>query len=134
MRPKPDDRLFVSRAVSAPTQGTTATRGAAPRATARVGDAFLDHAGGVSAMRIISVLVCLLVLGAWIVGMLAAGHYLPLGWPEVSLISSACGAKAVQSRFELGSSGVWGALPSPEIAIAPASAEPAPRDLDTGGF
>ncbi|WP_035066687.1 hypothetical protein [Nitratidesulfovibrio termitidis] len=86
----------------------SATRQAVTHAAALVGDAFCDHSGGTSAMRIMAMLVCVIVLGAWIVGMLAAGRYIPLGWAEAGLIGGACGAKAAQSRFELGGNGVWG--------------------------
>lgn len=96
-----------------------------------LGDAFCDHTGGTSAMRIMAVLVCLVVLGAWITGMVVAGHYIPLGWAEAGLIGGACGAKAAQSRFELGSGGVWGAYP-PTGPVYNETTAPAPslRDLD----
>ena len=71
-----------------------------------LGDAFTDHSGGVSAMRIIAALVCLLVLGVWITFMIVEGRYIPLGWPEAGIIGGAFGAKAAQSHFELGSRGV----------------------------
>jgi len=110
-------------------------RSALARAATLVGDAFCDHSGGTSAMRIMAVLVCVIVLGAWIVGMLAAGRYIPLGWAEAGLIGMACGAKATQSRFELGSGGVWGALHSPGIDTTAPAQEPVPalRDMETGG-
>lgn len=87
-------------------------------------------------MRVMSVLVCVLVLGSWVVGMIAAGHHYPPSWQEVSLLSGVCGAKAAQSRFELGSGGVWGALPSPGSDVTAPAPEPVPalRDMDTGGF
>lgn len=109
-----------------------ATRGPLARAAALVGDAFCDHTGGTSCMRIMSVLVCIIVLGAWIIGMLAAGRYLPIGWPEVSLIGMACGAKAAQSRFELGSGGVWGAQSLAGIDTTAPAQEPVPalRDME----
>lgn len=105
-----------------------------PQFAKQVGDAFCDHSGGVSTMRIMTVLVCMLVLGAWVTGMIVAGHYIPLGWAEAGLIGGACGAKAAQSRFELGSGGVWGAYPPTGVAGIETSA-PAPgtslRDLDS---
>lgn len=109
------------------------------RVAAQLGDAFCDHTGGVSSMRIMSVLVCVIVLGAWIMGMVAAGHYIPLGVAEAGLIGMACGAKAAQSRFELGSGGVWGAPPPPGSDVTAPAPEPVPtpRDLlqqDTGGI
>ena len=71
-----------------------------------LGDAFLDHKGGVSAMRIMTVVICLVVLGAWLAGMIVEGRYIPLGYAEAGLIGAASGAKAVQSRFELGNNGL----------------------------
>ncbi len=136
MRPKAADRLSPLGEAAEPLRGSSATRRPLAHAAALVGDAFCDHSGGVSAMRVMSVLVCVLVLGSWVVGMIAAGHHYPPSWQEVSLLSGVCGAKAAQSRFELGSGGVWGALPSPGIdATAPAQEPvPAPRDMDTGGL
>ena len=71
-----------------------------------LGDAFTDHSGGVSAMRIIAALVCVLVLGVWIAFMFFEGRYIPMGWPEAGIIGGALGAKAAQSHFELGSLGL----------------------------
>lgn len=99
-----------------------------------LGDAFCDHSGGVSAMRIMAVLVCVIVLGAWITGMIVAGHYIPMGWAEAGLIGGACGAKAAQSRFELGSGGVWGAcMPTGDVPSEIPAPAPGPslRDLDS---
>lgn len=76
-------------------------------------DAFCDHSGGVSAMRIMSFLVCVVVLGLWVAFCFIEGRYIPLGWAEAGLIGAACGAKAAQSRFELGSTGL-GAFESHE--------------------
>lgn len=71
-----------------------------------LGDAFTDHSGGVSAMRIVAAFVCCTVLGVWIAFMFIEGRYIPLGWPEAGIIGGAFGAKAVQSRFELGGHGL----------------------------
>lgn len=69
-------------------------------------DCLLDHSGGVSCQRIVTFAVCGVVLGMWVWGCLSSGQLIPLGWPEVTLIGAAQGAKAVQSRFELGSHGL----------------------------
>lgn len=69
-------------------------------------DAFCDHSGGISVMRIMSFLVCVVVLGLWVAFCFIEGRYIPLGWAEAGLIGAACGAKAAQSRFELGSAGL----------------------------
>ncbi len=71
-----------------------------------LGDAFLDHKGGVSAMRITTVIICLVILGSWLAFMIVEGRYIPLGYAEAGLLGAATGAKAVQSRFELGGGGL----------------------------
>lgn len=71
-----------------------------------LGAAFLDQKGGVSSMRIITVLICFIILGIWVTFMFIEGKYIPLGYAEAGLIGAAAGAKAAQSRFELGSSGL----------------------------
>lgn len=71
-----------------------------------LGDAFLDHQGGVSVMRILSFLVSFVVLGVWIAFMFVEGGYIPLGWAEAGLIGLVSSAKAAQSRFELGQGGL----------------------------
>lgn len=75
-------------------------------ALAPVCDCLLDHNGGVSCQRIATLAVCFVVLGMWVWGCLTSGQFLPLGWPEVALIGAAQGAKAMQSRFELGAGGL----------------------------
>lgn len=141
MRPKAADRPFPSGEASESLRESTATRRPIVRAAALMGDAFCDHEGGTSAMRIMAFLVCVVVLGAWLWGMAEAGHYIPLGWAEAGLVGGACGAKAAQSRFELGSGGLWGAHGydsglSDVIAPAPdrTATAPAPRDMEIGGL
>lgn len=76
------------------------------RALSLVGDCFLDHSESVSCQRIVTFAVTITVLGMWVWGCLHAGQFLPLGWPEVSLLAGSQGAKALQSRFELGAGGL----------------------------
>ncbi len=71
-----------------------------------LGDAFLDHNGGVSSLRIVTVLISVTVLGVWISFMIIEGRYIPLGYPEAGLIGACAGAKAAQSHFELGKDGL----------------------------
>lgn len=71
-----------------------------------IGDAFLDQGGGVSSMRILCVLTCVVIFGMWITFSFIEGRYIPFGIPEAGLISVALGAKAVQTRSELGTGGL----------------------------
>ncbi len=71
-----------------------------------VADSIHDYHGSVSCQRVVTFAVTAVVLGMWIWGCFTAGHLLPLGWPEAGLIGAAQGAKALQSRFELGSGGL----------------------------
>ena len=71
-----------------------------------VAGAFLDECGDVSCIRLISILICVVVLGVWVTFMFIEGRYIPLGYAEAGLISGAVGAKALQSRFELGGQGL----------------------------
>ena len=58
--------------------------------------------GGWSCQRIVTMLVCLVVLGMWMWGCFWEGHYIHPDWPEVALLVGSQGAKAVQTRFEQG--------------------------------
>lgn len=55
-------------------------------------------------MRLMVFLVVAVVFGLWIWGCLSSGRYIPLGYSEAGIISSALFGKAVQSRFEYGGS------------------------------
>ena len=67
-----------------------------------IAGAFLDEWGDVSCIRLVSLFVCMVVLGVWVLFMFIEGRYIPLGYAEAGLIAGAVGAKALQSRFELG--------------------------------
>lgn len=73
---------------------------------APIADSIHDYQGSVSCQRIVTFVVSFVILGMWIWGCFSAGHLLPLGWPEAGLIGAAQGAKALQSRFELGAGGL----------------------------
>ena len=63
---------------------------------------FLDDAGEYSCMRLMVFIVLVIVFGLWIWGCLKAGQYIPLGYSEAGIISSALFGKAAQARFEYG--------------------------------
>jgi hypothetical protein len=48
------------------------------------------------------------VLAVWVWGNISAGQYVPLGHAEAGLLGAVHGGKALQTRFELGSSGGYG--------------------------
>ena len=58
--------------------------------------------GGWSCMRIVTMLVCVVVLSVWVWGCLWQGQYIHLDWPEVSLLVGSQAAKAGQMHFERG--------------------------------
>lgn len=64
--------------------------------------------GGFSAMRITTMLVCLIVLVTWVVFCFVEGRFVPISWEMVTLIAGSQGAKAAQLRFELGKNGLHG--------------------------
>lgn len=58
--------------------------------------------GGWSCQRIVTMLVCLAVLGMWMWGCFWEGKYIHLGWEEVTLLVGSQTAKAGQLYFERG--------------------------------
>lgn len=64
--------------------------------------------GGFSAMRITTMLVCIVVLGTWVVFCFMEGRFVPISWEMVALVAGSQGAKAAQLRFELGREGLHG--------------------------
>ena len=73
-----------------------------------IADALQGIDGGFSAMRIVTMLVCLLVLINWVVFCFIEGRFVPITWEMVALIAGSQGAKAAQLRFELGKEGLRG--------------------------
>lgn len=64
--------------------------------------------GGFSAMRITTMLVCVIVLVTWVIFCFVEGRFVPISWEMVALIAGSQGAKAAQLRFELGKNGLHG--------------------------
>ncbi len=64
--------------------------------------------GGWSTMRITTMMVCITVLGMWVVFCFVEGRFVPISWEMVALIAGSQGAKAAQVRFELGKQGLHG--------------------------
>ena len=64
--------------------------------------------GGYSAMRITTMLVCVVVLGMWVTACCMEHRFVPISWEMVTLIAGSQGAKAAQLRFELGRQGLHG--------------------------
>lgn len=50
--------------------------------------------GGYSAMRITTMLVCVIVLATWVVFCFVEGRFVPISWEMVALIAGSQGAKA----------------------------------------
>lgn len=73
-----------------------------------VADSLQAVDGGYSAMRITTMLVCVVVLGMWVVACFMEGRFVPISWEMVTLIAGSQGAKAAQLRFELGKQGLHG--------------------------
>lgn len=71
-------------------------------------DALQGVDGGFSAMRITTMLVCVVVLGMWVIACFMEGRFVPISWEMVTLIAGSQGAKAAQLRFELGKQGLHG--------------------------
>jgi len=64
-------------------------------------------------MRITTMLICVVVLGMWVIFCFVEGRLVPLTWEMVSVLGFSQGAKAAQLRFEVGSKGL--ALPPPDL-------------------
>ena len=79
----------------------------------KITDAFRCLDGGWSTMRITTMLVCVVVLGMWVIFCFVEGRLVPLTWEMVSVLGFSQGAKAAQLRFEVGSKGL--ALPPPDL-------------------
>lgn len=73
-----------------------------------IADALQGVDGGYSAMRITTMLVCVVVLGMWVIFCFVEGRFVPISWEMVALIAGSQGAKAAQLRFELGRDGLHG--------------------------
>ena len=73
-----------------------------------IADALQGVDGGFSAMRITTMLVCIIVLGMWVIACFMEGRFVPISWEMVTLIAGSQGAKAAQLRFELGKQGLHG--------------------------
>lgn len=71
-----------------------------------ISDALRCMDGGWSTMRITTMLICVVVLGMWVIFCFIEGRFIPLGWEMVALLSGSQGAKAAQLRFEVGSQGL----------------------------
>ena len=74
--------------------------------------------GGWSTMRITTMLICVVVLGMWVIFCFVESRFIPIGWEMVALLGGSQGAKAAQLRFEVGKNGI------------PVSPAPALRDLE----
>lgn len=59
-----------------------------------------------SAMRVVTFIVCLVVLGTWVTFCFIEGRFIPLDWPTVSVLGVSQAAKAIQGRFEFGPRGL----------------------------
>lgn len=66
-------------------------------------------------MRLVVFLVLVFVLALWAWGCFTAGRYIPLGYAEAGIISSAIAGKAVQARFEYGLPGNTPTICAPTI-------------------
>ena len=58
--------------------------------------------GGWSCQRIVTMCVCVVVLSMWVWGCFWEGHFIHLGWEEVTLLVGSQTAKAGQMFFERG--------------------------------
>ncbi len=70
---------------------------------------FEDDAGALSSMRLMAFLSFVVVLGVWVWGNITSGQYVPLGYAESGVITSAIIGKAAQARFEYGMPSMMGA-------------------------
>lgn len=75
---------------------------------AALADMLQAQDGGWSTMRVVTVLVCVTVLGVWTVFCFIEGRFVPISWEMVTLVAGSQGAKAAQLRFELGRNGLHG--------------------------
>lgn len=71
-----------------------------------ISDALHGYDGGWSCMRIVTMLVCVVVLLMWIVFCFIEMRFVPITWEMVTLLGVSQGAKAAQLRFELGRRGL----------------------------
>ena len=63
---------------------------------------FTDDAGQFSCMRLMTFCVLAMVLGVWGYCNVCSGMYVPMGYDEAGVISTAIIGKAAQARFEYG--------------------------------
>lgn len=73
-----------------------------------IADSLQAQDGGWSTMRITTLLVCVVVLGMWVIFCFVEGRFVPISWEMVALVAGTQGVKAAQLRFELGSQGLHG--------------------------
>lgn len=73
-----------------------------------IADSLQAQDGGFSAMRITTMLICVVVLAVWVIFCFVEGRFVPISWEMVALIAGSQGAKAAQLRFELGRDGLRG--------------------------
>ena len=69
-------------------------------------DALRCMDGGWSTMRITTMIICVAVVGMWIIFCFWEGRFVPITWEMVALLGGSQGAKAAQLRFEVGKNGV----------------------------
>lgn len=74
-------------------------------------DALRCMDGGWSTMRITTMLICLVVLVMWVSFCFVEGRLIPITWEMVTLLGGSQGAKALQTRFEIGKDGLNGMGP-----------------------
>lgn len=75
-------------------------------ADTNIWDALRCLDGGWSTMRITTMLICLVVLCMWVGFCFYEGRFIPLTWEMVTLLGGSQGAKALQTRFEVGKYGL----------------------------
>lgn len=78
-------------------------------ARAALAQTFQGVNGQWSTMRIATMLICVVVLGMWVVFCFVEHRLIPMSWEMVTLIGGSQGAKAAQLRFEAGRGGLYGA-------------------------
>lgn len=81
-------------------------------ARAALAQTFQGVNGQWSTMRIATMLICVVVLGMWVVFCFVEHRLIPMSWEMVTLIGGSQGAKAAQLRFEAGRGGLTSCDPS----------------------